>query len=257
MRRSRAFILSEQLLAIILQAGFILVLCMSFYGLTSFYAGSQQVLTARNHAERVISFMDNRVRNAGLGLWKCESSDAIADKLSIPILKRDGTPERYYRLPVSLKWDSNNMSDTSPNDRPLASLNQDSGDVLTLLYAQRDLSTGDEENISVFQSTTRLNPMNYFVSGAYRNGVEGTILLLDNSFANRSRLANAQSVARHPQKELLSLRSFLQAWVVVPLLSTAQKVVSSDALCISMQHSSLSTSSMPQPSCHRAACQMK
>ncbi|MBQ9573843.1 MAG: hypothetical protein IJR27_01010 [Synergistaceae bacterium] len=77
MRRSRAFILSEILMTMMLQAGFILVLCTSFYMLTSFYSKTQQVLTARSHAERAISFFDDKIKNAGLGLWRCDTPSEI------------------------------------------------------------------------------------------------------------------------------------------------------------------------------------
>ncbi|MBR0279913.1 MAG: hypothetical protein IJQ75_08060, partial [Synergistaceae bacterium] len=109
MKRSRAFILAEQLMTIMLQAGFILVLCASFYQVISFYTRTQQVLTARNHAERVISFMDDKIRNAGLGLWRCGNSEAIRAKLTnIAQLATNDT--KGYKLPVSLKWLKDGLS---------------------------------------------------------------------------------------------------------------------------------------------------
>ena len=71
MKRSRAFILSEILMTMILQAGFILTLFGAFYLMMEFYTKTQAVLTARDHAERVIQFMDDKIRAAGLGLWAC------------------------------------------------------------------------------------------------------------------------------------------------------------------------------------------
>ena len=82
MKRSRAFILAEILMTIMLQAGFLLVLCSSFYLLVNFYSKTQQVLSARNHAERVISFVDDKIRHAGLGLWRCGSAEDIRTKFS-------------------------------------------------------------------------------------------------------------------------------------------------------------------------------
>ena len=154
MKRSRAFVLSEQLMTIMLQAGFILVLCTSFYQLISFYTRTQQVLTARNHAERVISFMDDKIRSAGLGLWRCKDASDIRSKFeNINMLCTSSN--KGYRLPLALKWYSELGELTS--DIPLISKNQDSGDVLTLLYAQRSLSSGAEETISAFRASQTFN----------------------------------------------------------------------------------------------------
>ena len=57
--RRKAFLLTEQLMTILLQAGFILVLVTTFYLMLNFYTKTQQVLTARNRAERVIQFVDD------------------------------------------------------------------------------------------------------------------------------------------------------------------------------------------------------
>ncbi len=186
MKRSRAFILTEQLMTMLLQAGFILVLCMSFYMLTTFYAQTQQIMTARNHAERVISFVDNKIRYAGLGLWRCGNSETIAASLSkINMLSWTHYTGHGYKLPVSLKWGING---TNKDDMPLQSDKQSNeqtkGDVLTLLYAQRDLSAGgDYEVISAFKSATTLIPGNDS-SGTYAGFVYGTAPLLDNSSKN-------------------------------------------------------------------------
>ena len=156
MKRSRAFILTEQLMTMLLQAGFILVLCMSFYMLTTFYAQTQQIMTARNHAERVISFVDNKIRYAGLGLWRCGNSETIATRLSnINMLSWTHYASHGYKLPVSLKWDTNHKD---REDIPLQSNAQTLGSVLTLLYAQRDLSAGgDYEVISAFAEQKNLD----------------------------------------------------------------------------------------------------
>lgn len=177
MKRSRAFVLSEQLMTIMLQAGFILVLCTSFYQLISFYTRTQQVLTARSLAERVISFMDDKIRSAGLGLWRCKDASDIRSKLqNIPMLCTDGN--KGYRLPIALKWYSELGDLTS--DIPLISKNQDSGNVLTLLYAQRDLSSGGEEIISAFRAES--------IYSAYDLAQEGAKLqlkLLDKDNASK------------------------------------------------------------------------
>lgn len=181
MKRSRAFILTEQLMTMLLQAGFILVLCMSFYMLTTFYAQTQQIMTARNHAERVISFVDNKIRYAGLGLWRCGNSETIAASLSnINMLSWTHYTGHGYKLPVSLKWDTKDTDE----DIPLQSNAQTLGSVLTLLYAQRDSSAGgDYEVISAFKSATTLTPYKYS-NGAYAGFVYGTAPLLDNSSKN-------------------------------------------------------------------------
>ena len=161
MKRSRAFILSEQLMTIMLQASFILVLCASFYQLISFYTRTQQVLTARNHAERVISFMDDKIRNAGLGLWRCKSSAAIRGKLTnIDMLHTQlqggATPTKGYKWPVALKWYGDGIYDDAANDVPLLSISQNSGDVLTVLYAKRNPTTGNQEAITAFEEAKTL-----------------------------------------------------------------------------------------------------
>ncbi|MBQ3396793.1 MAG: hypothetical protein IJG55_10800, partial [Synergistaceae bacterium] len=71
MKRSKAFILVEILTGMVLQTGFILVLCTSFYLMLSFYSRTQQVLNARQKGGKVIAYVDSRIRNVGLGLGKC------------------------------------------------------------------------------------------------------------------------------------------------------------------------------------------
>ena len=156
MRRSKAFILSEILMTILLQAGLILVLCMSFYLFLDFYTRTQQILTARNHAERVIQFMDDKIRNAGLGLWKCENPEEIRDNFgSIQMLYEQDKPVRAYCLPISITLNDGNMNGTL-RDVPLKSSPQTEGDVLTLLYAQRNLSSNssDGKNKEIIMTTS-------------------------------------------------------------------------------------------------------
>ena len=120
MKRLRAFILSEILMTMILQAGFILTLFGAFYLMMEFYTKTQAVLTARDHAERVIQFMDDKIRAAGLGLWACTNSkgkcdsETIRGKLDkIPIMQVssefDGKKHGYH-LPVSLSWYERDVS---------------------------------------------------------------------------------------------------------------------------------------------------
>lgn len=161
-------------MTIMLQASFILVLCASFYQLVSFYTRTQQVLTARNHAERVISFIDDKIRNAGLGLWRCKSSAAIRDKFKVKMLQTIKSGNNGYQLPVALKW-YKDINGNADKDVPLRSLSQNSGDVLTVLYAKRNLSTRDEEIITAFKEAKTLD-----------NKGKATLQLLDTDGDNPS-----------------------------------------------------------------------
>ena len=143
MKRSRAFILAEQLLTIMLQAGFILVLCGSFYQLTSFYANINRVLTARNHAERVISFFDDKIRHAGLGLWQCNNSEEVNAAIR-PFTDRNKLLEDF-RLPVALMIDHTTTTPQYLDDDKTVQY----GSVLTLLYGARHVSTSDSEPITI------------------------------------------------------------------------------------------------------------
>ena len=140
MRRLKAFILSEILMTILLQAGLILVLCMSFYLFLDFYTRTQQILTARNHAERVIQFMDDKIRNAGLGLWKCGDSAAVRAAMR-PFTDTKKLLEDF-RLPVALMVDHKNTTPQYCDDEKKVQ----HGSVLTLLYGARNL---DENTITV------------------------------------------------------------------------------------------------------------
>ena len=165
MKRSRAFILSEQLMAIMLQAGFILVLCMSFYMLTTFYAQTQQIMTARNHAERVISFMDDKIRNAGLGLWNCGNTSSGVRSALPQFTSTTGKPLNNFKLPLALMENETNTEPKCRADKTYVQY----GSVLTVLYGDRDLSNGAGENILIIKNnenelkllnTTDNNPKN-------------------------------------------------------------------------------------------------
>ncbi|MBQ4430281.1 MAG: hypothetical protein II877_02170, partial [Synergistaceae bacterium] len=179
MKRSRAFILSEQLMTIILQTGFLLVLCMSFYMLTTFYTQTQQIMTARNHAERVISFVDNKIRYAGLGLWRCKSPEEIGNRLhNVKMLSwtANSSGNNAYKLPISVCENDDSMLN---NYIPPKGQAQDTGNVLTLLYAQRDLSSGGSEVISAFAEQKALEPHKSTYSGQYQYHEFTNIQLLD------------------------------------------------------------------------------
>ena len=193
MKRSKAFILSEQLMTIMLQAGFILVLCTSFYQVISFYTRTQQVLTARNHAERVISFMDDKIRHAGLGLWQCESADDIRGYFSIKKLKIEN--DNAHKLPISLtKYASyHNIYDES-NNVPSKDDEQKNGDMLILLYAQRNLSSGGNEAITAFREAKTLTALM----------TEYQLILLDTENENVTKVQNLFdfSSSQYPEKNI-------------------------------------------------------
>ena len=130
--RRKAFLLTEQLMTILLQAGFILALVTAFYLMLNFYMKTQQVLTARNRAERVIQFVDDKVRHVGLGLWQCDGASDIRSHLNkIPVLQGDS--QHAYNLPVSIADNNGTMNEEFI---PKKSAAQTEGNVLTLLYAE-------------------------------------------------------------------------------------------------------------------------
>lgn len=168
MKRSRAFILSEQLMTIMLQAGFILVLCASFYQVMSFYTRTQQVLTARNHAERVISFMDDKIRNAGLGLWGCGNSCESVRNALEPFTGSK-KPLNNFRLPIAVTSDATHTKPQILKDNNKVQY----GSYLTLLYGDRDL---DDSRILIVTQEEQ----SVLESGKYRS----TLSLLDGSHSD-------------------------------------------------------------------------
>ncbi len=142
-KRSRAFVLTELLITMMLQAGFIIVLCTSFYLLMSFYTKTQQVLTARSHAERVILFFDDKMRHAGLGLWRLKTPSLVRHALN-QITGEGVTPpvNRALKdkiLPIAVEEGAT----------PLSKDNIYYGNTLTLLYAQKDFSSGSDNEINM------------------------------------------------------------------------------------------------------------
>ncbi len=152
MKRSRAFILTELLTGMALQAGFLLVLCTSFYMMLSFYTRTQQVLSARDKGQRVIAYFDHRMRGAGLGMWRCNTSKDVREALW-PLTdpsKNLGFKNRNLALPVAVTYldqytfDNNNKDfNNAPKNIITNSLGNQaySGNILTLIYAERDTST--------------------------------------------------------------------------------------------------------------------
>ena len=140
--RKKAFILTEILTGMMLQAGFILTLCGAFYMLVSFSTSTQQILAAHDDGQMVISYIDNRIRNAGLGLWACDSPDIVSRDFGI------GTNLTVIRgdLPVAIT----STPKTQPDSAVVSSADGIyKGNVLTLLYAHRD--TNDDRDKLIVQ----------------------------------------------------------------------------------------------------------
>ena len=106
-----------------------------------------QVLTARNRAVRVIQFVDDKVRHTGLGLWQCEGANDIRSHLNtIPMLHGDA--QYAYNLPVSIIENDGTMAETLIPTKDTDTNTQKEGNVLTLLYAEREtnkVTVGGEE----------------------------------------------------------------------------------------------------------------
>ena len=183
-------------MTIMLQAGFILVLCGSFYQLTSFYANVNQVLTARNHAERVISFVDDKIRHAGLGLWRCGNSSAEVRKAFTPIAS-SGKILDGFRLPFALMVNRDDKTSYYLDDDKTMQY----GSVLTVVYGNRDLSTGDDEDILIV--TQKTSP----TSGADSTGsyYESKLQLLDTSKNNPENVKTLFSYKTKNDQRLLDL----------------------------------------------------
>ena len=170
MKRSKAFILVEILTGMILQAGFILILCTSFYLMLSFYTRTQQVLTARQKGEKVIAYVDARIRNVGLGMQACNSSGVIRDALynigPLTIAHESG-PEHYLTLPAAVT--SGDTSQFSSSNFYISQVYEDSsnsnilrGNILTLLYTKRPIDLN--MTIKTSEDNTIVSGSNYPVT---------------------------------------------------------------------------------------------
>ena len=62
----RGYILAEVLISMLLRASFIAVLCGAFYLVASFESDIHLKLVARERGQRIINYLDARIRNAGL-----------------------------------------------------------------------------------------------------------------------------------------------------------------------------------------------
>ena len=76
--KRKAFILTELLTGMALQSMFTLTLLGAFYLLLSFSTSTQQILAAHDEGQVVISYIDTRIRNAGIGMWDCGNPAGVA-----------------------------------------------------------------------------------------------------------------------------------------------------------------------------------
>ena len=123
--KMKAFILTELLTGMMLQSLFALTLCGAFYMLLTFSSSTQKILAAHDEGQIVISYIDTRIRNAGLGLWACKTPENIGRAFTkISAIKN-------LPLPVAITR-SKNDEHVDSNDEICY------GHVLTLLYAHKD-----------------------------------------------------------------------------------------------------------------------
>ena len=145
--RSKGFTLTELLTALVIHSFFILMLGGTFYTLISFGSRSQMVMTARERGQRVINYIDSRVRNAGLGMWDLDSSDKICEALS-PLTASnfafDSHTSVKVTLPIVITHEYANDNDYSFKEKlgNETKVSDDGktiyGNVLTILYAERE-----------------------------------------------------------------------------------------------------------------------
>ena len=179
MRRSKGFSLIELMTAMVVYGIFLVMLAGSFYALTSFATRSQQVLLARERGRKVIDYIDQRIRTAGLGMWDLENYKQVHAALKPlagnPDKRTSKTPEELLhtrprnetkndvkisnglRLPVAIAY--SNKIEENENKRgdlpgadpdktganPYKKLNYKDGiwygNILTLIYAERETDT--------------------------------------------------------------------------------------------------------------------
>ena len=75
MRRKRAFILTEIVTGLYLQCSIILITGAALYWLMSFYFMSAKILLGSSRVNNFMSYLEPRIKNCGLGLFNCQSSD--------------------------------------------------------------------------------------------------------------------------------------------------------------------------------------
>ena len=159
--KRKAFILTEILTGMMLQAGFIIVLCGAFYMLLNFSTDTQQVLSANDKAQIVINYIDNRIRNAGIGMHECGNTDGVVKAFNdVQELSKKLDDNKFLPLPVAIVHkDKDNKEKVKLNN------NIYSGNVLYLLYANKDRSYGSDNKPVRLILTTSDNDKQKLTSG--------------------------------------------------------------------------------------------
>ncbi|MBQ7154870.1 MAG: hypothetical protein IJR85_04875 [Synergistaceae bacterium] len=144
--KRKGFILTEILTGLIMQAGFVITLCGAFYMLVTFSASVSNTISSNGQGQRVITYIDRRIRNAGLGFSKCNSSVKIAEAFGfsdsmMPILK-----DLY--LPVAIMSSTDSRGEVVSYDNRYYE-----GNVLNLLYTHKDAT---QNELVVFSTSSDL-----------------------------------------------------------------------------------------------------
>lgn len=158
MKSSKGFTLVELMTAMAVYGIFLAMLAGAFYALLTFGNRSQNVLIARERGQRVINYVDSKIRNAGLGLHALQSSEEIRKALD-PLTKSGGSlhnSKEELKLPVAVTYkyqdtmndDACKTSDVKKKYDVLdTSIREEKdknifiGNILTLLYAERETQT--------------------------------------------------------------------------------------------------------------------
>ncbi len=129
--KRQGFILTEILTGMMLQVMFAVVLCSAFYMILNFSTNAQQGFAANDKGQVVIAYFDSRIRNAGLGMWKCNGSQDVRTSLvSITALQ-----DTNLCLPVAIVRSDDKGHGTVSHDTTGRFYR---GNVVTLLYARKD-----------------------------------------------------------------------------------------------------------------------
>ena len=132
--KRKAFVLTEILTGMALQSLFALTLCGAFYLLLSFSTSTQQILAAHDEGQIVISYIDTRIKNAGLGMWACKPSTTTSIGNAFTKISKI----RDLPLPVAITKRSTHNTDVDDNGTSESNDKVYKGNVLTLLYAHKD-----------------------------------------------------------------------------------------------------------------------
>lgn len=136
--RRKAFILAEILTGLALQAGFALTLCGAFYMLVSFSSSMSQTLSSYDQGQLVINYIENRIRNAGIGLWECNTPEKVAEAFGINGAYMKALNDKNIHLPVAITASTDKFKGLSFD----GSIYE--GNILTLMYAHKDRVNPDK-----------------------------------------------------------------------------------------------------------------